>query len=75
MGNSFTEEDKKKVIEFLNMVATKGDFKLNTQEVIQYFGLLSYMQKTLIPKIEEHILEVKRVIEPPKKESKTKAKA
>lgn len=60
---NFTEEDKKKVVEFLNLVASKAEFKLNTQEVIQHFKLLSYMQQTLLPKIDANILEVKRVVE------------
>ena len=34
MENKFSEEDKKRLIEFINMIAMKGEFKLNTQEVI-----------------------------------------
>ena len=75
MQNSFTEDDKQKVIELLNMVATHAEFKLSTQELIKYFGLLSYAQKQLIPKIEANILEVKRVIEPPKEAPKKETKA
>lgn len=64
MKNAFTEEDKKKVIEFLNFVASKAKFEVDTQEVIAYFKSLSYMQQELIPKISSNILEVKEVIEP-----------
>ena len=70
MGNKFSEEDKKKLIEFLNIVADKASFSLNTAEIIKYYGLLSYMQKELIPKVDANILEVIQVIEPDKKESK-----
>lgn len=63
MGNNFTEEDKKKVIEFLNMTAQHADFKLNTSQVIQYFQLLSHMQQKILPKIDALILEVKSVKE------------
>lgn len=60
---NFTEEDKKKVILFLNMVAVHGSFNMKTAELIEYFKLLSFMQQTLIPKIDANILEIKRVIE------------
>ena len=65
---SFTEEDKTKVVDFLNAVANKAKFEMNTQEIIDYFGLLAYMQKYIIPKIEANIVEVKRIIEPTPKE-------
>jgi hypothetical protein len=64
MQNSLNEEDKKKVIEFLNFVAKKAKYEVDTQEIISYFKLLSYMQQELLPKIESNILEVKEVIEP-----------
>ena len=63
MNNKFTEEDKEKVIKFLNMVASKGTFNLNTNEIISYFSLLKYMQQELLPKINSNILEVVEVIE------------
>jgi hypothetical protein len=61
----FSEEDKQKVIEFLNITAKNAEFKFNTTEIIQYFKLLSFMQQQLLPKIEANILEIKRVILPP----------
>ena len=63
--NNFTEDDKKKVVDFLNTVATNATFNMKTEEIIQYFKLLSFMQQTLLPKINQHILEVKRIIEAP----------
>ena len=63
MNNKFTEEDKEKLIHFLNFVAKNAEFKVNTQEIIDYFKLLNHMQTSILPKVEEHILEVKRVIE------------
>ena len=65
MKNSFTEEDKKKVIEFLNFVAKKAKWETNTQEVIEYFRLLSFMQQSLISKIDANILEIVKVVESP----------
>lgn len=63
MENSFKEEDKQKFIEFLNLIAKKAQFNLNTQEIINYFSLLNHMQKVMLPKIDNHILEVKKVVE------------
>ena len=59
----FNEEDKQKLIEFLNMVAKNAKFEMNTAELIQYFKLLSHMQTKLLPKIDANMLEVRRVIE------------
>lgn len=58
-----TDEDKEKVIEFLNMVAKHAEFKLNTNELIKYFKLLSFMQQTLLPKIDANVLEIKKITE------------
>ena len=69
MENKFSEEDKKKVIEFLNIIAEKATFSLDTAGVIKYYGLLSYFQKELIPKIDSNILEIVQLIEE-KKESR-----
>lgn len=63
MEGRFNEEDYQKVVEFLNFVAKKAKFEVDTSEIIKYFGLLSHMQKHVVPKIENHILEVKEVIE------------
>jgi hypothetical protein len=60
---NFAEDDKQKLVEFLNMVAKHAKFELNTTELIQYFKLLSHMQTKMIPKIDANILEVKRIIE------------
>lgn len=63
MQNKFTEEDKKRLVEFINIVASKGEFKLNTQEVIKYFKLLSFVQQELLPKIDANIMEITKVVE------------
>ena len=70
MDGSFTEEDKKKVVEFLNMTAIHADLTMKTQKLIEYYKLLAFMQSSLLPKIDAHILEVKRVIDPPPKGKK-----
>jgi hypothetical protein len=58
----FNEDDKKQVIDFLNMVAKNAKFNFDTTEIIQYFKLLQHMQGRILPKIEANILEVKRVV-------------
>ena len=71
--NNFTEEDKKKVVDFLNAVAKHAKFEMDTKEIIEYFKLLSYMQSNLLPKIDDNIFELKKVVEhkeEKKKESK-----
>lgn len=70
----FTEDDKKKVIEFLNMVAKHATFKISTTELINYFKLLSHMQQAILPKIEANTLEIKRVIETQEPETKKSKK-
>lgn len=62
--NKFTKDDKEKFVEFLNMVAKKAKFELNTEEVIKYFKLLSHMQQVMLKKVDANILEVLEVVEP-----------
>ena len=69
----FSEEDKQKVTEFLNMVAKNAKFNFDTVEIIQYFRLLQHMQGKILPKIEANILEIKRVIEAPQPAEEPKA--
>ena len=59
----FSEEDKQKVVQFLNMVAKSATFEMKTTEIIEYFKLLSWMQQTLLPKIESHYFEIVKVHE------------
>jgi hypothetical protein len=62
---SFNEDDKKKFVEFLNIVAKNATFNVKTDEIIAYFKLLSHMQNSLLPKISANILEVVKVVEAP----------
>lgn len=68
MDNKFNEEDKEKVVQFLNIIAKNANFNLNTAQIIEYFKLLSFMQQTLIPKIDDNIMELKKIIEDSKEE-------
>lgn len=74
MQESFTEDDKKKVVDFLNIIAQKAKFELNTQEVIEYFKLLAHMQQSIIPKIDGHIFEVKQIKKAPVKKAPSRGK-
>ena len=64
-GNNFTDDDKQKVIDFLNTVAKTAKFEVDTIQLIEYFKLLSYMQSVIIPKINSHVLEVIKITEAP----------
>lgn len=68
MENKFNEDDKKKVIQYLNIVAKKARFNVDTQELIEYYKLLNYMQTALLPKIDTNIFEVKSIKEEDNKE-------
>ena len=59
----FKQEDKEKMVEFLNLVAQHAEFKVNTEELIKYFKALAHMQQVVLPKVEANILEVIKVVE------------
>ena len=63
MKDKFNQEDKAKVIQYVNYVATKAEFNMKTDDIIKYYKLLSYMQSELLPKIEANIFEVKSIKE------------
>lgn len=63
MKNTFKDEDKKKVVDFLNHIAKHATFEHTVEESIEFFKLLSYMQKELIPKINDNVLEIKKVVD------------
>jgi len=70
---NFTDDDKAKVVKFLNLVAKHAKFEVDTSELIDYFKSLSYMQQVLLHKIDTNILEVKRVIESQEAEAETES--
>jgi hypothetical protein len=72
---NFNQNDKEKVIEFLNLIALKADFNnMSVKDNIKLFGLLSFMQKTLIDKIDNNLLEVTKYV-PPAEPKPKKAKS
>lgn len=61
---NFTEEDKQKLIDFLNFNAKRATFPdFKTEDIVTYFKLLTHIQQKVLPKIDANILEIKRVIE------------
>lgn len=72
MKNKFNKEDSLKAVKFLNFIAKKAKFNLDTQEVIDYYKLLSWAQTELVPKIDANILEVIAMHKPEKKKGKNK---
>ena len=68
-NDKFNDDDKQKFVDFLNIVAKKAQFNMNTQEIISYFKLLNHMQSSILPKIDKNILEVVDVIEEDNKDS------
>lgn len=63
MKDQFTEDDKNKFIEFLNFIHERAVFpNWKTSDSIKHFKLLACMQQVILPKIENHILEFKKVI-------------
>jgi hypothetical protein len=63
MEGKFNQDDKEKLIKFLNFIAKKSQFNVNTQEIIEYFKLLTHMQQVILPKVDKNILEIVEIIE------------
>jgi len=62
LDNKFTDEDKTKVVDFLNFIAVKAEFNnWKTEDSVKHFKLLAHMQQVILPKIEANIFEVKEV--------------
>lgn len=65
---SFTDEDRQKVHSFVNLVSK--DMRLShewdTKKALEYIRLLGWMQRDLMDKIAANVLEVNKLIEPPK---------
>lgn len=66
--NKFTEEDLDKAKKLVVIAAQEASYTGKLQEMGALIGLVNWAQKTLIPKIESNILEVKKVTQTKKKE-------
>lgn len=74
--NTFKDLDKTNIVELLNFIHTKATFNVSNAEMIKWVKLLNWCQTELIPKIDEHLLEITKIVKPekPVKESKSKSK-
>lgn len=65
MGNKFTEKDRDDFVAFLKFIESdmilKGEVGL--AKAARFTHLFNVAVNTIKPKIEDHILEVKRIIE------------
>lgn len=59
----FTEDDKAKIVKFLNLVAKHARFDVDTSELIDFFKHLQFMQQVVVPKVENNIVEIKQIVE------------
>jgi hypothetical protein len=73
-AGTWTEEDKKQVIEFVNFVAKNAKFDgMTVATNIELFKMLNWIQTGLIKKIDSCVLDVVAIHEPePKAKSKGK---
>lgn len=63
MQNSFTDEDVKKAKEFAAMLS-KAELQLPLDQYPRVYGMLVWFQQAT-KKMEDHVMELKRIIEPP----------
>lgn len=69
--HAFTDDDKKKVIDFLNFIAERAAFKeWKTEDTVRHFKLLAHMQQIILPKIDAHIFELGEVVQMDKEAAK-----
>lgn len=61
IDGKFTEEDKDKLVKYLNLVHQKATLNLSPQDILNYAVLLGHVQKHILPKIEKNILEILEV--------------
>jgi len=62
---TFTEAEVKRIADFMNFVMTRADFKISGKEMVDFYTLYKDMVLHL-KKCEDHIMELKQVIEKPK---------
>lgn len=72
MNFTWSDKDKANIVDFLNLIAEKGQFTLTVKESIKFYGYLSYLQKDLLSKIDASIVEVISVKEVNKPKDKKK---
>ena len=70
---TFRQRDRDNIVALLNFIHTHARYSLTTAQVIELFGLLSWAQKELIPRIDANIMElIARHPPPPEKQAKSR---
>lgn len=73
-GVTFSESDVAQCQKVIGLLS-KADFKLGAAQVIEAAQALIWLQKDLLKAMNDNVMELKRVIQPPKPvEDKPKAK-
>lgn len=57
----FTEDDYNTLTGFVNFVARNAEFRVDVTKNIQLYKYLNNIQTTILPKVQDSILEVKSV--------------
>ena len=71
---TFTEQEAKDHADFINFIYTNGKWELTTAEVMKLAVMFNKMH-SFQKKVDEHVMELKEVIEKPKEEKKPAARA
>lgn len=71
---TFTENEAQGCADFINFVMNRAEWKINSKEAIRLNAYFDFMHR-FQSKVDAHILELKKVDNPPPKEPKTKRKA
>jgi hypothetical protein len=76
LARSFTEADYDSLVDYVNFNATRAQFDgMTDEDVIKRYKLLLSIQKTILPKVQAHILELKEIKKaPPAKGSRSRSK-
>ena len=77
MQNSFTEDDVKKLVAAINFVSANLELKQGCgsfENSIEWTRHMGFLQREIVPKVRDHILEVKAVHEAEKPKPRSRAK-
>jgi hypothetical protein len=77
---AFEEQDKERLVEFLNFITLKARFELDVKEAIKLRDFLAWMQSTVLVKMSKNIMGEVKVHEgvvdaPVQKKASSKKKA
>jgi hypothetical protein len=64
---TFVEEEVQVLVDFFNIVSNRARFDFSAKDAVAFANLAS-KYKTHLEKVESHVLELKRIIKPKKKD-------